>query len=425
MSGDNMSLTITLIHGTWGRGLVPRIRATRPRWFERGSQFRSDLEYELKRKRFNYEIIEFPWTGSNSIVERDSAARELASRLRDKLGNSRHNLLIAHSHGGNVALRALNCLEDSAVTSPVWVATMATPFVQIKAVKERDISQFFLGLSLALTLPLINIAALHFEEIQTGAPFLIAPFTLFDQSANASLRLLGWVVATIYAMTIFSIFHKCSQVIVGILFKGSAGRADQLFLAAYYDFTNKLRHRLLVLRGTDDEANAILTLGGFGAYLVQSLIENNIGRILTFGVLINAPIVISVFSFLVYQLFEYAVYGTRESISASQWLYQNATNLYRSVWALAGRTVVVSSVVLASAQLLRGVFGRELLGRSMLCEVIAHSTPDYAEGMEVVTLSGGPRQGFKHKLYDDRRCVSEIVSWLASSISSPNAVRRQ
>src|SRR5262245_14933279 len=95
MSEVRHQLLITLVHGTWPRGFFPRLgrfkqrvrelmrrrqaRDPPPCWFEEGSQFRTRLSAELRD--IPYKITPLPWTGKNSITERDRTANVLAKHL--------------------------------------------------------------------------------------------------------------------------------------------------------------------------------------------------------------------------------------------------------------------------------------------------------------------------------------------------------
>jgi hypothetical protein len=148
-------LLITLVHGTWPRGFFPRIFLFKQRvreltgrrrpwdpppfWFEDGSSFRARLSDELRD--IPHKIMSPPWTGANSIYERDQAAHDLAKHVSAEHAEYPHatQLIIAHSHGGNIALRALRDLQkghDShscgAEGANPLVVTLATPFVEVQ-----------------------------------------------------------------------------------------------------------------------------------------------------------------------------------------------------------------------------------------------------------------------------------------------------
>ena len=94
MSEVRHHLLITLVHGTWPRGLFPRIflfkqrvrglmRRKRPGappfWFEEGSPFLARLTTELRD--ISHKMKPLLWSGENSIFERDKTAHVLAEHL--------------------------------------------------------------------------------------------------------------------------------------------------------------------------------------------------------------------------------------------------------------------------------------------------------------------------------------------------------
>ena len=122
------------MHGTWPKGVLkrflPPLLCSRSRtWFDDGSRFRQDL-HERLNGRIRFEV--FNWSGDNSMRARAKAAVSLRDRivaLRAAEPETRL-LIIAHSHGGNVALRAVSLLESR--ERLLGVATLATPFLQLR-----------------------------------------------------------------------------------------------------------------------------------------------------------------------------------------------------------------------------------------------------------------------------------------------------
>src|SRR4029077_1030795 len=127
-------LLITLVHGTWPRGFLPKRSRRGPCWFERGSEFVNLLESSLRANQSfdNTRIYAFYWSGENSFFERNNAAAALASILAQEQRDfpKARQTIIAHSHGGNVALRALYYLSSD--SNPVDIATVAAPFVEVR-----------------------------------------------------------------------------------------------------------------------------------------------------------------------------------------------------------------------------------------------------------------------------------------------------
>src|SRR5262245_24732976 len=120
------NLLITIVHGTWGRGIFPALRSRLPFknhwWFDDQSQFASKLREGLSKRNIYARISAFNWSGANSIFARDRAGADLAVHLRDEASRAEgsRQVLIGHSHGGNVAIRALHHREINALAEAVF-----------------------------------------------------------------------------------------------------------------------------------------------------------------------------------------------------------------------------------------------------------------------------------------------------------------
>jgi pimeloyl-ACP methyl ester carboxylesterase len=111
--GSESDRVALLVHGTW----APESPWTLPD---------SPLCRTLRNAHFVPRVFE--WTGKNSVRARAAASDELAAELRSiyDAAPDCEIVVISHSHGGNVALRAIN---DSGVRTAGLVA-MSTPFLQ-------------------------------------------------------------------------------------------------------------------------------------------------------------------------------------------------------------------------------------------------------------------------------------------------------
>src|SRR5262249_17867901 len=219
MSEVQHQLLITLVHGTWPRGFFPRLFRFKqwireligwrqpgeppPFWFEEGSSFFTRLTTELGG--ISHKIRLLPWTGGNSIFERDQAAHDLAKHLSTEHADQPQatQLIIAHSHGGNIALRALRHLQERDAfgscrtdCANLLVVTLATPFIEVhKAdfgfrpdqvrwalVTFLLLPLYVLGISAPLYFltPLSNPALAFITQMLSGAIFLASAWYLID-----------------------------------------------------------------------------------------------------------------------------------------------------------------------------------------------------------------------------------------------------
>jgi hypothetical protein len=121
-----MSFVITFVHGTFARGAL---------WTLEVSTLRNSI---LQALGSDVELNTFNWSGRNTHHARLEAGRDLAKllvRLQTQYPNKRQ-VLIAHSHGGNVALHALK----AANLKKISVITLNTPFTRIR---PRDLTSLF------------------------------------------------------------------------------------------------------------------------------------------------------------------------------------------------------------------------------------------------------------------------------------------
>jgi hypothetical protein len=142
-----MSIVITLVHGTRLLWLPRRFAWTKES---------SPLSVHLRNGTNDRVVLRrFEWSGANSPSGRSKAAKELQKHLHEGIteySNARH-FLIAHSHGGNVALYAL---RDSLLRERIdGLVCLSTPFLYAH---QRDLGScademlVFVGLYSALVL---------------------------------------------------------------------------------------------------------------------------------------------------------------------------------------------------------------------------------------------------------------------------------
>ncbi len=177
-------LVVHLIHGTWGRGVLPVIleelgRSAGPKpvyWFEDGSVFRAELARQLEGHEV--EFREFKWSGSNSFGARTFAATALHEYLEPELErkDTRH-VLIGHSHAGNVIFEMLTRMKPLKEEAKIdGVLSLATPYLAI----ETDTSDSALLLHLML-------------------PFLLGGYVLGLMAFNALIGywdIFGWLAGS-------------------------------------------------------------------------------------------------------------------------------------------------------------------------------------------------------------------------------------
>jgi hypothetical protein len=367
-------LLITLVHGTWPRGFFPTLRRQnrRPLWFEEGSAFLARLSTELGD--IPHQIKPLAWTGDNSIIERDKAARVLAEHLSAE--HVEHpqaaQLAIAHSHGGNIALRALHRLRKcdasqlcGAKGANPFVVTLATPFIEIhqanfgpRPLLIRIAVVFAMGmLSLALAEAFFLWMVFLFPSLPEGL------FAIHFIVVSTAIAAVGW----------WWIVWRATARQNKIDALKDATRLGDLVSA----------QRLLVIRAIDDEASLALALGTISNYLTARLIT----YVLFLAIILN-PII------LYTRWFPYWAYAAM----------------------LAG--FIVFSITLAGVLVLsRLVHGHEIAVSPLECQINTQSVPDAVNLSQVVTLvSNSYLKSLRHGIYEHENCAKAISDWVRSQL---------
>src|SRR5215470_5590384 len=118
----DVSFVITLVHGTWAPGAP---------WTKCNSPFRKQLREELKNQHAtSVKFFRIDWGGRNTHQDRRKASiclRKQLLRQCSERPNARH-YIVAHSHGGNVALRAV-CHSPRLRREIKGIVAIATPFL--------------------------------------------------------------------------------------------------------------------------------------------------------------------------------------------------------------------------------------------------------------------------------------------------------
>lgn len=114
-------LLVTLVHGTFARAAP---------WTRDGSVLRSEISEALRALGREVVFDTFDWSGRNTHKARIKAGYQLAAHIRAL--RARHpqcpHFIVAHSHGGNVALFAHKHLDTD--MHALGVATLGTPFIK-------------------------------------------------------------------------------------------------------------------------------------------------------------------------------------------------------------------------------------------------------------------------------------------------------
>lgn len=382
MSEVRHQLLITLVHGTWGRGFFPRRQRQNrlPLWFEEGSPFLARLSDELGD--IPHKITPLLWSGANSIFVRDKTAHLLAEHLSAEHAQRPQatQLVIAHSHGGNIALRALYLLRTrdasqpcGAEVPPPLVVTLATPFIEVhKADFGRRPQYVRWAVLSAVWLPLWTL-------LKDKTLFM----WIFVILASLFLGFLWWYWTSHRA--------PARENKVEVLSDGT--RLGELVLTK--------SQRLLIIRAIDDEASLLLSVGTISNYLTARAIRY------VFYIATYLPIGI------LFVLFIPALIRTLLGWKVGWIWIASTTEWVRDVIISVCSALIFILIGLLMAA--RSVHGRELAVSPMECQINTQSTPDAIGLSRVTTLVQRTFvKSLRHGIYDHEHCAKVISDWVRS-----------
>lgn len=261
------------MHGTFGR-----LPGTDAAWTRASSVLCRTLRAELGDDAI---FTTYRWSGMNWPSARYRAADGLGAHLREIAAAhpERRRYVVAHSHGGNVALYALRDMERNPASPAVsGVVCLSTPFI---AAQPRDVTAF--------------------RFVSMYAVLLVTAFAVV---ANAMGALLGpWITeagpsdALLQALVLNEIwleFALCGVVAwqaTKALVRLARRRRERVAVGT-------LRTPIRIYRSVGDEASALLATTGFFSWLVT--LAWALASVLTVGVagllaaLVLVPVIVTI-----------------------------------------------------------------------------------------------------------------------------------
>jgi hypothetical protein len=383
MEPDDSEVLITLVHGTWGRGVFPTLRTSkRPFWFEPGGSFREKLLSDLQTRGVVCSCDAFLWSGANSIFHRDEAAKRLAHQLTHNIERSPRvrQVIIAHSHGGNVTARALGYLDGN--VSGFQVCYLATPFMQLFPRTVARTERLIITGAMFFWLLIIGVAL--------GVSLVLASLDAFD--VRRYLEKAIWI--TPIAIMVATL--GASGVYVWMASERCRHRNDKLIQATTNLRNNQSHGDVLILRAVDDEASLALAFGTIANLLSARVMSISA---LLLPVMFIGELLASLF------LPDYDFSPTQRSIIAPTIFSTGAIFLVTSLLALVSR----------------GAFGRELIYRPPGTQIDVQSVPDFVRSAKIRTLLREDRRAFfglRHGIYSHLSASDVVANWICG-----NAVR--
>lgn len=384
---------VHLVHGTWGRGLLFKRRPKIARWFEPRSGFRQQVQSLIGSD--NLEFRPLLWSGRNSIFSRNIAAKKLASRI-DRISREvphARQFVIAHSHGGNIAMRAQALRQCE--RPEVSIITMATPFLKIFEIPGGTGElQAYHNLASVLTLVFL------------GSSFGLSSTLL------GGLSILTGIVSTLISTIASVIFFLLLISLIGAVFDPYVVLADRMGphpvtprqnraarLASLSSFRpgHKNATSVLVVRGPGDEANIALIMGYLISYLL-SFVSRVMLSYAYYG-LIGISLLINLL---------FSVYDVQEIRNGG------LHYLMLSLVMITAAVIFLPPFFLLVGNLAKGAMGIELAIGCARCDISIDSTPDTQNKLSVLTIDGDRYQSgyVRHFIHEQNKCREAIGGWI-------------
>ena len=236
---SNANIVITLVHGTF---------APHAPWCGARSFLRKELKEKLGPALVDF--YPFGWSGGNSHSARGDAAEALAKKLAQlhaAAPRARH-FIVAHSHGGNIALAAVSRLPDPDIIS--GIVNMGTPYLNAR---ERDLQGSSGIVSVLLT------AAGGAIGMMISTPFMIITTNLLLRWLDKGMEWPAFIVGAFIMLGFVMVgVEKAQELWNGSLKHKLYDRAIRV--ASFFDVRRASKTPLLSIQVPWDEARTGLNL---------------------------------------------------------------------------------------------------------------------------------------------------------------------
>lgn len=381
LSGENgtQNVTIIAVHGTGSRGAE---------WVEATSNLAVKIQSNFDSRGIKVDWYKFEWSGANTVSGRRAAAERLTRELDNafKMNSTQQIVMVGHSHGGNIALKAF---EQFCHIPSLRLITLATPFL---SARRRPSTRLF-----AVAFPFINIA---------GATIIVGLL------ANASLDFGSGDHGHLTAIAIGLVICVVSPALIPKMQRAiESDEAELLGASPDISRIEPARDRILICSSAGDEAD--------GGLKLASLINGWISR------LIRGTVIFKGWEPIYHNVFPIVESGQTTTPTAQLPPIASVVNFAPAVELYKNRNAVPLDFIKAWS----GIMLLELFHRA-----IGTSTATAAATI-IVTSSETPAGNWIHyqtlpsiednstllshsQIYTDLKTLDTIVSWLSKSAIS-------
>jgi hypothetical protein len=410
-----MRYNITLIHGTFARGAE---------WTRDNSPFCTLLREALSA---SVTFHRFQWSGKNSPSARLKAAEQLKVHLRQVLDIDPQatHYIIAHSHGGNIALYAL---QDSGLQEKIaGVVCLSTPFLHVRnrwfpplaLVYPRILVSILLSILCWVTL--VVLLLLISEAIRSPRGGMV-----YGGLDRFLINVVGWLS---YGL----IFAAVNEGVKRVQQRWMT-MADNI--RARHSHPRLSSNKLLILRSVADEASAALGTAQFVNWLLGSTLSqlykwDDSHLDAAMGDPEGKARAVSILTGFFVLLFGGETFFGRTVFCVIAFGIANfmveMRHFYAKILLTCATVVIVLPTVLTMCILLLLPFGLQFALSNILLEVSAepapvgdwtvHQLPASASAYSLILTKGGSTQAGRNSLmhssvYEDPDAILLITAWI-------------
>jgi hypothetical protein len=359
------------------------------------------LARELHERQIAVSYSAFPWSGDNSVRARAEAAKEFSLYLGRQLKSASDidHFVVAHSHGGNVVLRALLDGPPDQCKALSGFVTMSTPFIWFEPLRAAPITKALAFLSNAV-IPLVLFLA-----TVVASYFLISlPFQDYFVQApimSGAVTIVG--VLTGFAAGAYQI-EKRSRIKELVNRATSAPQSEPEF------------PRLLVLRSPGDEASFGLRAAQIARAMIvfvwrlfDALFLFRRGPIKNLAHLLALIVATSALGMCT-TMTPNGDLAFRPNAAWPTDVSMWTTSLYVGAFAIYYAGILTGTGISVAASIPMALaFGPELFQLSLSVTPVVEDSPPYI----TATVKNVPAGGLRHATHANRDVVHAIAEWLS------------
>lgn len=397
---------ITLVHGTWAQDAE---------WPNENGPLARKLREALGGRVI---INRFGWSGENSYRARQEASKDLQQRLSKDVRQHRgaHHFVIAHSHGGNVALYALN--DPRLAKSMSGLVTLATPFLTCEPKNPWFLFQMCInGATFGLAFAILYYIALPL--VLRGLEYSHSFGGWAEIGVYIGMLWLGYAAGSIVWEALQSVSEELADLLI------DTSSEVQSALLSMLSTTHCSSLPLLALRFRGDEARLYLALLSIISMPFPLLLKVSSYLFLIVYIIAFFMVVADVLAHFARAIFDV-------SIPYAPWV------ITRSLYFFSVIVLVVTLVgALALPKLIRGHqfgYGRERLVTPILMKITAADLPKSFTNAHIkhyglltalrsMTAGRGflgiPKPRLLHSLlYQYNPTIDDIIAWIQQTTAS-------